>query len=281
MPLLTLLPKPGLSHAEESHGEVTFQVARGVFSTVDGRRFAIGGRWILDEVESREALDQIAALEAKGQSFVCVVVGQKLAGVIAFDDPLRSDVVTTLARLRKLGIGRLTLITGDESRVAERIGVDLGLTEIYGDIFPEQKVALIRMLQAGGSTVAMVGDGINDRLALSGADVGVSVANATNLSQETADVLLLRPGLAGSIDAVSVSVSRVTIARAKRTFRQVEDGTLSAVGFGLSGETAHPPARPCFITWARFFSRCVPSIPGSARRLNRRASNCARVHGAC
>lgn len=216
----------GLSHAEESHGEVTFQVARGVFSTVDGRRFAIGGRWILDEVESREALDQIAALEAKGQSFVCVVVGQKLAGVIAFDDPLRSDVVTTLARLRKLGIGRLTLITGDESRVAERIGVDLGLTEIYGDIFPEQKVALIRMLQAGGSTVAMVGDGINDRLALSGADVGVSVANATNLSQETADVLLLRPGLAGLIDAVSVSVSRATIARAKRTFRQVEDGTL-------------------------------------------------------
>jgi len=223
----------GLSHAEERHGEVTFQVARGVFSTVDGRRFVIGGRWILDEVESREALEQIAALEAKGHSLVCVVVGQKLAGVIAFDDPLRPDAVTTLARLRELGIGRLLLITGDESRVAERIGGDLGLTEIYGDVFPDQKLALIRTLQAGGRTVAMVGDGINDGPALSGADVGVSVANAADLSQETADVLLLRPGLAGLVDALSVS--RATIARAKRTFREVVLWNTLLLGLGLAG----------------------------------------------
>jgi heavy metal translocating P-type ATPase len=223
----------GLKHDEERHGEVQFRVGRGVFSTLDGRRLVVAGRWILNEVDARPALERIAALEAEGHSLVYIVVGTTLAGVIAFDDPLRADAHTTLAGLRALGVGRQLLITGDEPRVAERVGRQLGLTDIHGGAFPDQKVELIRALQAQGRTVAMVGDGINDGPALSSADVGVSVANAADLSRETADVLLLSPGLEGLIDAVAVS--RATIQRAHRTFRQVVAWNTTLLALGVLG----------------------------------------------
>jgi hypothetical protein len=112
-------------------------------------------------------------------------------------------------------------------------GGQLGLTDVHGGAFPDQKVELIRALQAQGRTVAMVGDGINDGPAHSSADVGVSVANAADLSRETADVLLLNPGLGGLVDAVAVS--RVTIGRAQRTFREVVAWNTTLLGLGVLG----------------------------------------------
>lgn len=223
----------GLAHAGERHGEVTYRVGRGVFSTVDNRRFVLGGRWAFEEAGAQAALNEIAALEAKGRSLVFVLSGEDLAGLVAFDDPLRPEAADTLARLRKMGVGRHILVTGDEARVAERIGGDLDLDEIHTGVFPEQKVALVRSYQSKGHTVAMIGDGINDGPALSTADVGVAVANGADLSREAADVLLLGSGLTGLIDAVAVS--RRTVFLAERKFRQVMSWNSLLLGLALTG----------------------------------------------
>jgi Cd2+/Zn2+-exporting ATPase/Cu+-exporting ATPase len=134
---------------------------------------------------------QARVLEASGKTAVFVARDGGAVGVIAVADAPRPGVAAALADLRALGARQITMLTGDNPRVAATIAGDLGV-EFQAELMPEDKITAVRRLQAEGRTVAMIGDGINDAPALSQADVGIAVGTATAAALEAADVVLLK-----------------------------------------------------------------------------------------
>lgn len=131
----------------------------------------------------------------------------------SFDDPLRSDAITTIKALRDAGL-KVSLLSGDASPVVQRIAQQTGLDDARGNLSPEQKLAAVQAWQAAGETVMMVGDGINDGPALAGADISVSLGDATPLARAQADVVLASGRLS------DLAATRNMAARAVHTMRQ-------------------------------------------------------------
>jgi Cd2+/Zn2+-exporting ATPase len=121
-----------------------------------------------------------------------VAVDRELAGLVVIADSVRNESKEAVASLRKLGIKETVLISGDNKAVAQAIGRQLGVDQVYAETLPEDKLALIRDLQAHDQKIAYVGDGVNDAPALAAADVGIAMGTiGTNVAMETADIVLL------------------------------------------------------------------------------------------
>jgi Cd2+/Zn2+-exporting ATPase/Cu+-exporting ATPase len=153
--------------------------------------------------------------------------GSAVIGTIAVADAPRPGVAESLAALRGLGIRQITMLTGDNPRVAAEIAGQLGI-DYRAELLPEDKIAVVRKLQADGRTVAMVGDGINDAPALAQADVGIAMGTATAAALEAADVALLTGDW--RLLPESVRMSR----RAFAVIRQNLLGTLAYNGVGIA-----------------------------------------------
>jgi len=151
--------------------------------------------------------------EAKGSSCVHVAIDGRHAGIIAINDQLRSDAKTLVDALRASGI-RMTILSGDRKPVVERIAHQLGGMESIAEVLPEDKDKIIQRLKEGGATVAMVGDGINDAAALSRADVGIALGSGTDVSGESADIVLM----SNELDKVRLAMQLSQ--RTLRTIRQ-------------------------------------------------------------
>jgi Cu+-exporting ATPase len=140
----------------------------------------------------RVVVDRATALEAQGRTVVYLAAGARLLGLFAVADTLRPEVPEALTRLRALGLRRILLLTGDNERVARALAAELGV-DYQAECLPEEKIEVVRQLQAGGAVVAMVGDGINDAPALAQADVGIAMGAAgTDAAIEAAHVALMR-----------------------------------------------------------------------------------------
>ena len=230
---------------------------RGLVGSVGGQTWAVGNRRLLTErqvVIAPEHAVQAERLENSGKTVFFVANEAGLAGLVAVADVLRPEARGALEELKRLGIQRLLLLTGDNERVAGAVARELGL-EYRANLLPEDKIAAIKALQAEGARVMMIGDGVNDAPALAQADVGVAMGAAgTAVAIEAADVALMRDDWTMVPEAIRVG------RRAARTIRQNLGFTAlyNVVGISLAFLGLLPPV------WAA----AAQSLPDVAIMLN-------------
>lgn len=169
------------------------EAGKGVRATVDGKTILCGNARLMEEegISLEGAEEEITALGKDGKAIMIASIDGKVTGLVGFSDELRKESRTMISRLSEFGV-RCILITGDNRRAAEYIASSLDLTEIRPDLLPSQKVDVIDELKAGGYTVAMIGDGVNDAPALKKADVGIAMgAIGSDIAIEAADIALM------------------------------------------------------------------------------------------
>jgi len=149
---------------------------------------------------------KLAELQELGQTAVGVARDGELIGLLGIEDELRDYAAETTAQLRRRGVSKLVMLTGDNERTARAIGRAAGISEIHAGLLPEEKLAHIHALQAAGEIVAMIGDGINDAPALAAADIGIAMGAAgTDVAIETADIALMTDDLRKVPEAIRLS----------------------------------------------------------------------------
>ena len=201
----------------------------GVRANVDGEEVILGKPDLFRERLSRPLPDDVAAvveeLADAGRTVVVVANAERFLGVLGLMDPPREDAKATLDELHRLGVRRTLMLTGDHQRAANGVAALVGLDEARGDLLPEDKVAAVRELAAGG-TVAMVGDGVNDAPAMAQATVGIAMgASGSDVALETADIALMADDL--STLPFAVGLSRAS----RRVIRQNLWASLGMVAF--------------------------------------------------
>jgi Cd2+/Zn2+-exporting ATPase len=181
---------------------LAFQAAtgKGVQGTVDGLNIRVGNlRYFADfhPLNLGEASAEVERLQGEGKTSVVVaqmIDGEHahILGVVAFADQVRTDAPAVVDELKALGIQKVVMLTGDNERTAQAIAAQVGVDEHYADLLPEDKVRIVNELKETYTSVAMVGDGVNDAPALAGATIGMAMGAAgTDVALETADVVLM------------------------------------------------------------------------------------------
>ncbi|MFP5580121.1 MAG: HAD-IC family P-type ATPase, partial [Acidimicrobiia bacterium] len=165
---------------------------RGVEATVDNKAYALGGPALLRQRElsvPAELAGQVHEWESRGSAVLHLVEGDRIVGSIALEDEVRPEARQAVDELRARGL-RVVMITGDARQVADAVGADLGVDEVFAEVLPEDKSAKVAELQGRGLSVAMVGDGVNDAPALARADVGIAIGAGTDVAIESAGLIL-------------------------------------------------------------------------------------------
>jgi heavy metal translocating P-type ATPase len=188
---------------------------RGVVGDVDGTHVAVGARSFIAErfPETRRAIQAVDSSTGAGlRAYVAVDGG--LSGVVEYGDQIREGIADLVSSLRKSGVRRVMLLSGDRSENVREVASKVGIDEIRGDMLPEDKVEVVRRLVDDGESVVMVGDGTNDAPALGTATVGVALAShGRGIATESADVILLVDEPARLLDAIGISRRTMRIAR--------------------------------------------------------------------
>ncbi len=182
----------GLSHREK-HAEVEYIVAHGIVSSLDGERVLIGSpHFVFDDekVEKTKRAQEILEQEAGRSSVLFLAVGGKLAGAIILEDPLRKDAKLLVDRLRASGFTKIVMLTGDAEAAAKVAATEAGVDDYRSQLLPEDKARFIAELREQGRKIVMVGDGVNDSLALATAHVGIAMNNGADVAREVADITL-------------------------------------------------------------------------------------------
>jgi Cd2+/Zn2+-exporting ATPase len=180
--------------------DVRLLSGKGMEGVVGGRRAIVCAPGMLDGVQAPAMPDELAprvrALQDQAKTVSMVVHGDRVIGAVALADTVRPGAREMLAGLRRAGVSRLVMLTGDNERVARSIGDQVGIDEVKAGLLPEQKIMEVRGLLASHGRVAMVGDGVNDAPALAAATVGVAMgAGGTDVALEAADVALMADDL--------------------------------------------------------------------------------------
>ncbi len=156
-------------------------------------------------ISNLDELDQlISAMHRGAYSIVCVALNGVASGLIALGDPIKKGVKEEIQAVQALGL-ELVLMTGDQQAPAEMIADELGITQVWSRVLPEDKQNKIKALQADGKIVAMVGDGINDSPALAQADIGIAMGTGTDIAMNSGHMVLLGSGLQGLTDGIILS----------------------------------------------------------------------------
>ena len=188
---------------------------RGVEGYVDGARVAVGARsFIAERFPATQRMIQQADSKVDASLRAYVAVDGELRGIVEYGDKIRDGVPALVASLRKAGVRRIMLLSGDRSENAREIATRVGITEVRGDMLPEDKVEVVKRLVDNGESVVMIGDGTNDAPALGTATVGVALAShGRGIATEAADVILLADEPARILDAIEIGRRTMHIAR--------------------------------------------------------------------
>lgn len=183
-------------------------VGRGVQANVDGQRVVIGSERLMESLgrplpaETRNVVDQ---LKSQGRTTMIVMQAREVLGVLGVIDTPRASASAVIQSLKRLGIERMVMLSGDHQQVASAVAKAVGITEVQGDLMPEDKVRVIQQLSSQAA-VAMVGDGVNDAPAMAGATVGIAMGAAgSDVALETADIALMADDLRHLPFAVGLS----------------------------------------------------------------------------
>ncbi len=203
-------------------------VGRGIVAKKDGREILVGNEKLFNEKGiglSSEAVTFLEEMAEKGASGVLVGHVEKIVGGIAIADLLKEDVHESIRDIRKMGIDKIIMLTGDNQKVARTISEGAGLDEIVADLLPEGKLEHIKKLKAAGEKVAMVGDGINDAPSLVEADVGIAMGViGTDAAIEAADIALTSDDLGKASEAIALSRKTVQIIKQSLVISVVING---------------------------------------------------------
>ncbi len=162
----------------------------------------------LEDVEMR-----FKDLQEQAKTAMMVAVDGEIVGIIAVADTLKDDTIRAVREIERIGM-KTVMLTGDNRRTAEAIARQIGISDVYAEVMPDQKVEVIKQLQSRYGMVAMVGDGINDAPALTQANVGVAIGTGTDIAIEAGDVILVRGDISSLVSAIKLS--RATFSKIKQ-----------------------------------------------------------------
>jgi heavy metal translocating P-type ATPase len=196
--------------------EVVESPGQGVTGLVEGRRVVVGGLGYVtaQAPAAGESLRRLAGEQRRNGLRAYVAVDGRAGGLIEYADRLRPNLAGFTERLRRLGVHRAVLLSGDEQANAEAVATEVAIGEAHGDLLPEAKVAFIHRLVKAGDRVVMMGDGTNDAPALSSATVGVALASGGGgITAEAADVVILADDPTRLTEAIAISRRTLRLAR--------------------------------------------------------------------
>lgn len=227
--------KKGLSH-EEMHTKVEYIVAHGIATSINGKRTVIGSYHFVFEDEKcvvpagKEPLFESLPLY---YSHLYLAVEGKLSAVICIEDPLRDEAAAVVTSLKKAGISKVVMMTGDSERTASVIAKKVGVDEYYAEVLPEDKAAFVEREKAKCRKVIMIGDGINDSPALSAANVGIAISDGAEIAREIADITV------GSDDLYQIVtlkyISNALMKRIKSNYRKIVGFNSGLIALGVAG----------------------------------------------
>lgn len=227
--------KRELSH-EEMHTKVEYIVAHGIATSINGKRTVIGSYHFVFEDENcvvpagKEPLFESLPLY---YSHLYLAIEGKLSAVICIEDPLRDEAAAVVTSLKKAGISKVVMMTGDSERTASVIAKKVGVDEYYAEVLPEDKAAFVEKEKAKGRKVIMIGDGINDSPALSAANVGIAISDGAEIAREIADITV------GSDDLYQIVtlkyISNALMKRIKSNYRKIVGFNSGLIALGVAG----------------------------------------------
>jgi Cu+-exporting ATPase len=211
---------PGASEFESDPGV-------GVWAAVDGARVSVGNARLMQRQGADvSALASVAERErANGATAVYVAVGGKAAGLLVIADAVKATTPEALAALKALDV-KVIMLTGDDAATAKAVGAELGLDQVFADVLPQDKAAIVKKLQSDGTVVAMAGDGVNDAPALAQADVGIAMGTGTDVAMESAGITLVKGDLRGIARAMRLS---------RKTMSNIRQNLVFAFGYNALG----------------------------------------------
>lgn len=217
---LKQLKLSAISHFASKTGE-------GVIGEVAGHTIASGNRKLFESLNI--AVDELSqpseALRAKGITVMMIAVDGKAAGLIGVADPIKSTTVEAINDLHASGI-QIVMLTGDNRQTALAVADQLGIDSVHAEVLPEQKVQIVKQLQAEGRFVAMAGDGINDAPALAQAQVGIAMGTGTDIAMESASITLIKGDLMGIVKSIQLS---------RATMRNIRENLFFAFVYNAAG----------------------------------------------
>jgi Cu2+-exporting ATPase len=218
--------------AAKERGDVAYAssfrslTGRGVEATVDGVAYAVGGPALLRERGLQvppELEPQVGGWQSRGAAVLYLARGSSVVGAFALEDEIRPEAREAVSSLRSMGI-KVVMITGDARQVADAVGAELGIDEVFAEVLPEDKDKAVSSLQARDLSVAMVGDGVNDAPALARADVGLAIGAGTDVAIESAGVVLASNDPRGVIGVIRLS---------KASYRKMLQNLAWAAGYNV------------------------------------------------
>ncbi|WP_206476977.1 heavy metal translocating P-type ATPase [Microbacterium sp. KRD172] len=231
-PLATAIVRdlaPRLTGAQLVADDLNAVIGRGVTATIDGQRVEVGNLRMFEEQQlqlSTALADAYQSARDSGQTLMIVRRGDAFLGIVGVMDSSRAESAQVLLALREANVGQLVMISGDNQRVADAVGLEVGIDTAIGELLPEDKVAEITRLAETHRPIAMVGDGVNDAPAMARADVGIAMGAAgSTVALETCDIALMSDDL-GRVP-FAVRLSRAT----SRIIRQNLIASLAIVAF--------------------------------------------------
>jgi Cu+-exporting ATPase len=241
---------------------------KGVTGVVDGRRVALGNRALMADlrVEAGSFGERPDALRGEGQTVMFVAIDQRLAGLLGVADPVKASTPEAIRALHDEGV-RIVMLTGDNATTAQAVARTLGIDEVVADVLPDQKVEVVKRLQAEGRVVAMAGDGINDAPALAQAHVGIAMGTGTDVAMESAAVTLVKGDLRGIARARRLSQATMRNIRQNLFFAFVYNAAGIPVAAGVLYPLFGMLLSPMIAAAAMSFSSV--SVIGNALRLRR------------
>ena len=184
---------------EEMHSKVEYIVAHGISTTINGEKAIIGSYHFVFEDENSiipEGMEEKFRHLPEEYSHLYLALEGVLAAVICIEDPLRPEAAEIIRQLKKTGLKKIVMMTGDSERTAKAIAKKVGVDEYYAEVLPEDKANFVEKEKAEGRKVIMIGDGINDSPALSAADVGIAISEGAEIAREIADITVAADDLA-------------------------------------------------------------------------------------
>lgn len=227
--------KQGLVH-QEMHSKVDYIVAHGIATYIGEERVVIGSYHFVFEDERctvpEDRTEQFENLPEQ-YSHLYLAIGGVLEAVICIEDPLREEADAVVNTLRRQGITKIVMMTGDSERTARAIAEKVGVDEYYSEVLPEDKARFVEEEKKKGRKVIMIGDGINDSPALSAADVGIAISEGAEIAREIADITVSEDSLFQLVTLRAISCGLMS--RIDRNYRFVIGFNLGLILLGIGG----------------------------------------------
>lgn len=240
----------------------------GVEGKIDDKNLLIGNKKLMEknkiDIESYEK--EISKLSSVGKTPIFVAVNNKIASIIAIRDDIKENAKEVITTLKKMNI-EIIMLTGDNKNTANAIAKEVGIDHVISEVLPQEKHEKIKELKKKGKVVAMVGDGINDAIALVESDLSIAIGNGTDIAIESANIVLIKDDLNGVVNAIKLSKKTIQIIKQNLFWAFIYNITLIFIAAGILHIFKGPLLNPMFAALAMALSSV--SVVSNTLRLNK------------